>query len=380
MKYSVVTFGCRVNQADSLGFEEELLARGAVAVAAGSSRSRRREHVLGDGHRRSGRTADHSPDRARQPGRPDRRHGLLRDAAAGRDRARCRTSSASSPTTTSRASFRLIADDCGLTTAARLGRETARAEPRSNPVSPAAPASRYASRPDAREQCSYCIIPVDAGAAAERAVGGDTRRSPADLGRWIQRDRADRRSPRVVRPRPDRLLRHSSNCCAPSKADRPAASSSASARSNRWTVRARSSSSSRDGCFAPHFHLPLQHASDRHAGGDVPSLHDRVLRVARGLHPRADTARVDRLGCDRRISRTRRTTTSTQLVSYLERSPLTHVHVFPYSDRPGTAATSMSGKVPGAVVRERGRRIREVAARLAERFPAIARSEASVRA
>ena len=24
MKYSVITFGCRVNQADSLGFEEEL--------------------------------------------------------------------------------------------------------------------------------------------------------------------------------------------------------------------------------------------------------------------------------------------------------------------------------------------------------------------
>src|SRR5437667_7928973 len=33
MKYSVITFGCRVNQADSLGFEEELRARGAIAVA-----------------------------------------------------------------------------------------------------------------------------------------------------------------------------------------------------------------------------------------------------------------------------------------------------------------------------------------------------------
>ena len=30
MKYSVITFGCRVNQADSLGFEEELLASGAT--------------------------------------------------------------------------------------------------------------------------------------------------------------------------------------------------------------------------------------------------------------------------------------------------------------------------------------------------------------
>src|SRR6267142_110833 len=29
MKYAVITFGCRVNQADSLGFEEELRAAGA---------------------------------------------------------------------------------------------------------------------------------------------------------------------------------------------------------------------------------------------------------------------------------------------------------------------------------------------------------------
>src|SRR5476651_1583098 len=34
MKYAVVTFGCRVNQADSLGFEEELLAAGAVSSSA----------------------------------------------------------------------------------------------------------------------------------------------------------------------------------------------------------------------------------------------------------------------------------------------------------------------------------------------------------
>jgi hypothetical protein len=30
VKYSVITFGCRVNQADSLGFEEELRANGAI--------------------------------------------------------------------------------------------------------------------------------------------------------------------------------------------------------------------------------------------------------------------------------------------------------------------------------------------------------------
>ena len=32
VKYSIVTFGCRVNQADSLRIEEDLRARGGVAV------------------------------------------------------------------------------------------------------------------------------------------------------------------------------------------------------------------------------------------------------------------------------------------------------------------------------------------------------------
>jgi len=57
-----------------------------------------------------------------------------------------------------------------------------------------------------------------------------------------------------------------------------------------------------------------------------------------------------------------------ELASYLERSPLTHVHVFPYSDRPGTDASSMSGKVAGAAVRDRGRRIRDIAQQLTRRF------------
>ena len=35
MKYAVVTFGCRVNQADSLGFEEEGLVRGEVRMPSG---------------------------------------------------------------------------------------------------------------------------------------------------------------------------------------------------------------------------------------------------------------------------------------------------------------------------------------------------------
>jgi len=57
-------------------------------------------------------------------------------------------------------------------------------------------------------------------------------------------------------------------------------------------------------------------------------------------------------------------------VDYLASSPLSHVHVFPYSDRPGTAATAMRDKVHGAAVRERCARLRAVGAALTDRFRA----------
>jgi len=58
------------------------------------------------------------------------------------------------------------------------------------------------------------------------------------------------------------------------------------------------------------------------------------------------------------------------LAAHLERSPLTHLHVFPYSDRPGTAASTLGGRAPGTVVRERARRIRDIGRRLTNRFHA----------
>src|SRR5207253_6895877 len=55
---------------------------------------------------------------------------------------------------------------------------------------------------------------------------------------------------------------------------------------------------------------------------------------------------------------------------YLDRSPLTHVHVFPYSDRPGTAASALGDKVAGPIVRARARIVREISQRLSARFRA----------
>ena len=56
------------------------------------------------------------------------------------------------------------------------------------------------------------------------------------------------------------------------------------------------------------------------------------------------------------------------LESYLLESPITHVHVFPYSDRPGTAATALPGKVHGSIVRDRASTVRAIGRELNRKF------------
>ena len=55
-------------------------------------------------------------------------------------------------------------------------------------------------------------------------------------------------------------------------------------------------------------------------------------------------------------------------LEYLPGSPLSHLHVFPYSDRPGTAASELRDKVPGATIRDRCARLRAIATELSRRF------------
>src|SRR2546426_922783 len=120
-------------------------------------------------------------------------------------------------------------------------------------------------------------------------------------------------------------------------------------------------------CFAPHFHLPLQHASERVLAAMrrpyTIEFYESLVDEIRARMPSAS------IGSDVIVGFPGETDEDFEvLAAYLERSPLTHVHVFPYSDRPGTAASTMSGKVAGPVVRERGRRARQIGQRLTERF------------
>ena len=109
MKYSVVTFGCRVNQADSLAIEAELCARGGEAVSARSRRPRHRQHLLGDGERRPGRASDHPSHRARESRRAHRRDRLLCHAVRRTRSRRCPASRASCRTTTRHRRFSFAA-------------------------------------------------------------------------------------------------------------------------------------------------------------------------------------------------------------------------------------------------------------------------------
>ena len=120
-------------------------------------------------------------------------------------------------------------------------------------------------------------------------------------------------------------------------------------------------------CFAPHFHLPLQHASNTVlARMQRPYTIEQFAALVDFIRERIPHASI---GSDVIVGFPGESDEDfDQLASYLERSPLTHIHVFPYSDRPGTAASAMSGKVHGAVVRERARRVRETGERLARSF------------
>jgi threonylcarbamoyladenosine tRNA methylthiotransferase MtaB len=119
--------------------------------------------------------------------------------------------------------------------------------------------------------------------------------------------------------------------------------------------------------FAPHFHLPLQHASNRVLTAmRRPYTIEYFSSLVDDIRSRIPNASI---GSDIIVGFPGETDADfDQLVAYLEASPLTHVHVFPYSDRPGTPASAMAGKVNGVVVRERGRIVRDIGHRLSRRF------------
>jgi len=365
VKYSVVTFGCRVNQADSLGFEEDLLARGAVPVAPDQA-----DLVLVN---TCSVTASADQGARQTIRRIARDNPAARIVVTGCYATRRPDEIAALPNVVrvipnddKPRLLPIIADDVDLTTAARYGQGDGACGAAIEPGLAGRTSFTLRVQTGCGEQCSYCIIPVTRGrprSTPMAAILGEVQRISAAGFKEIVLTGVHLGSyGRDVSPASSlvALLR---------------ALEGGSARGVQFRISSlEPMDCSREivelvagSCFAPHFHLPLQHASDGMlAAMSRPytiAYYDGLVDFIRGRIPHAS------IGSDVIVGFPGETDNDfEQLLAYLERSPLTHVHVFPYSDRPGTAATSMSGKVPGAVGRERGRRVREVAARLAGRF------------
>ncbi len=113
------------------------------------------------------------------------------------------------------------------------------------------------------------------------------------------------------------------------------------------------------GVLCPHLHVPLQSGDDdvlRAMGR--PYTAAKVRELIQGL--RADIPGLG-LGADFLAGLPGETEDAFQrTLDLAEKLPLTYLHVFPYSPRPGTAATQMPGQVPPAVAAARARRLRDL--------------------
>jgi threonylcarbamoyladenosine tRNA methylthiotransferase MtaB len=365
MKYSIITFGCRVNQADSLGIEEELRARGATAAPSpdgadvviintcsvtSSADQSARQTVR--------RLARINPDAqvvvtgcyaTRQPDEIHALPNVLRVVANVE-----KSSLVNS-----------LAIQLGLTTAERFGDGDGSCGAAIEPGIAGRTAFTLRVQTGCAQPCAYCIIPVtrgeprsvpvcavlaevdriaDAGFKEIALTGvhlgsyGRDLHPASSLSELLRALECDSR----VRFRISSLEPMD---CSPEVIDLVA---------------------SGDG-LAPHFHLPLQHASDRMlAAMRRPYTLADYADLVDSIRARIPAAAI---GSDVIVGFPGETDEDfDELCAYLERSPLTHLHVFPYSDRPGTAASAMREKVHGAVVRERAARVRASGHRLAVKF------------
>ena len=388
MKYSIVTFGCRVNQADSLAIEAELAAQGGEAVAS--------EHAEVVVVNTCSVTASADQGARQTIRRIARTNPRAKIVATGCYATRCADEVAALPGVVA-----VISNTDKLTstlgtlgtlgTSGTLG--TLRDGPCGRLLAPGLmgrTAWTLRVQTGCEEKCSYCIIPTTRGASRSRPIDdiqSEVARVVAagykeiaitgvHLGSY-GRDLSPRSSLRELletlvaggAPGPaeagSRVLFRVSSL---EPMDFPRDILALVATSG-WAGRESDCRRADRSAIAPHFHLPLQHASNR-----ILQLMQRPYSIeyyadlVNTIRTRLPQAAV---GSDVIAGFPGETDDHfAELVAYLETSPLTHLHVFPYSDRPGTVAASLPGKVHGSVIKQRAQRLREVSRRLADAFRA----------
>jgi threonylcarbamoyladenosine tRNA methylthiotransferase MtaB len=119
--------------------------------------------------------------------------------------------------------------------------------------------------------------------------------------------------------------------------------------------------------IAKHAHVPLQSGSDKvlrrmHRKYRPWHYEDRIERIRRAMPDAA-------IGADVMVGFPGETDDDfEQTRALIERLPMTYLHVFTYSSRPGTRSAEMPDQVPVHIARERNRVLRELAARKKHEF------------
>ncbi|MEP6493082.1 MAG: MiaB/RimO family radical SAM methylthiotransferase [bacterium] len=122
--------------------------------------------------------------------------------------------------------------------------------------------------------------------------------------------------------------------------------------------------------LAPHVHAPLQSGSDRVLRRMGRNWYTSATYCA-ALERLAGPLTVLGLGADVIAGFPGETDDDhAATIALVERLPFTYLHVFPFSARPGTAATRMSGQVAPTVARQRAAELRDIAARKARAYAA----------
>jgi len=369
MRYAIATFGCRVNQADSLQIEMRLRARGGTRATVDEA-----DLVVVNTCSVTA-TADHA---ARQMlRRVARLNPNARVVATGCYATRAGDEIAAlpgSPDVFPNDEKHTIVDrllPVFETTAERFGDGSGACGALVSPGVVGRVAFMLRVQTGCDEPCAYCIIPSTRGrgrsldvahvlaAVSHAAASGFqevvlTGVHLGSYGRDFKADAAASSLATLLRA----LDRHPSDVtfrisslepmdCSPEVVDLVVGS----------------------GRFAPHFHLPLQHASDamlrRMRRPYTLDLYRRVVDRIRDRLPHASIGSDLIAGFpgerEEDAARTR---------DYVSGSPLTYLHVFPYSPRAGTEAARLSDRVAGPLVRERARALRAVGSELFRRFRA----------
>jgi threonylcarbamoyladenosine tRNA methylthiotransferase MtaB len=366
LRYSVLTFGCRVNQADSQALEHELRRAGAspalpdhadVVVVNTCSVTASADQAARQAIRRVARD---------NPG--------VRVVVTGCYATRCAGDVAALPGVVAvvpNPAKDTLARDVLVPMMTSAGRYGEGDGPCGEPIRPGDTGRTCWTmrvQTGCEEACSYCIIPTTRGPSRSREadalaeeLGSAARQGYREvwvtgvhLGSWGR----DLRGGQTLASLLARLARDA----------------------GRLGLRLRVSSLEPMDCtpavvdvvegepaIVAHLHLPLQHASDR------------VLRAMRRPYTLAQyealvaavRARLPgcAIGTDVIVGFPGETEDDARrLAAWLESSPLTHLHVFPYSDRPGTDAERLPGKVHGADVRARAELVRAAGRRLTTRF------------